>query len=119
MSTQSDYLTKERPLIALEEQISSFCHQDKYTEMAEAFSGFVKAHPGIGYLAFEPIPSEIGDHLVEKTKAPSAFMTFTIRRPTWRDELQRALSEPASFSAFVTSLETEVLDIAKQGKKLS
>jgi hypothetical protein len=119
MSTQSDYLTKERPLVLVEEQIASFCHQDKYAEMADAFSSFVKTHPGIGYLAFEPIPSQIGDHLVEKTKAPSAFMTFTIRRPTWRDELQRALSEPASFQAFVTSLEGEILEIAKQSTKLS
>jgi hypothetical protein len=107
------------PLVAFEDQLSTLCHEDKYREMAESFSNFVKAHSGITYLAFEPIPAKISDHLIKKTKSPSAFMTLTLRKPTWVNELSKSLSDPSAFEANVKSLESEVLEIAKQTKKLN
>ncbi len=119
MSTQTEAKRSDPPLVAFEDQLSAFCDQDKYREMAESFSSFVKAHNGTTYLAFEPIPARISDHLVKKTHSPSAFMTFTLRKPTWVNELSKSLSDPAAFQSCVQSIETDVLEIAKQTKKLS
>jgi len=106
------------PLIAFEAQIAELCNQDKYREMAESFTSFVKEHNGINYLAFEPLPAKIGDHLVKKTHAPSAFMTLTLRHPTWTTELSQKLQDPAAFETFVKSLEADVIEIAGQTKKI-
>jgi hypothetical protein len=122
MNTQTDSKGQahgEPPLVAFEDQLGALCREDKYREMAESFASFVKAHAGITYLAFEPIPAKISDHLIKKTQSPSAFITLTLRKPTWVNELSKSLSDPSAFEANVKSLETEVLEIAKQTKKLS
>lgn len=122
MSTQTEAKGQTRsdpPLIAFEDKLSELCREDKYSEMAESFSTFVKTHTGITYLAFEPIPAKVSDHLIKKTQAPSAFMTMTLRHPTWANELGKSLTDPAAFQNLVKSLESEVVEIAKQTKKLS
>jgi len=106
------------PLIAFEAQIAELCDADKYREIAENFTTFVKDHNGITYLAFEPLPARIGDHLVKKTHAPSAFMTLTLRKPTWATELSQKLADPTAFESFVKSLEADVVEIAKNTTKI-
>ncbi len=118
MTGQTDSVG-DPPLIAFEHQLAELCRQDKYRDMAEGFSTFVKAHNGTSYLAFEPIPEKIRDHLVEKTHSPSAVMTLTLRKPTWVTELRNALADPSAFQNFVMSLEAAATEIAKQTKKLS
>jgi len=105
------------PLIDFEAQIAQLCNADKYREIAESFTNFVKDHNGISYLAFEPLPARIGEHLVKKTQAPSAFMTLTLRKPTWATELGQKLKDPAAFESFVKSLESDVAEIAKSTTK--
>jgi hypothetical protein len=119
MNAQTESERRDPPLVAFEDQLSELCRHDKYREMAESFSSFVKSHAGITYLAFEPIPAKLSDRLVEKTQSLSAFMTFTLRKPTWVNELSKALNDPSSFEASVKAMESEVLEIAKQAKKLS
>ncbi len=120
MNTQANAKTQgEPPLVAFEDQLTEFCHADKYREMAESFASFVAAHKGITYLAFEPIPAKISDHLIKKTQSPSAFITLTLRKPTWVNDLSQSLGDPLAFEANVKALETEVLEIAKQTKKLN
>ncbi len=122
MTTQTDskgQTRSEPPLVAFEDKLSELCREDKYCEMAESFSSFVKAHAGITYLAFEPIPAKVSDHLIKKTQSPSAFMTLTLRKPTWVNELSQSLRDPSAFETCVKSLESEVMEIAKQTKKLS
>lgn len=108
----------EPPLVAFEDQLAALCRQDKYRDMAESFASFVKTHAGTDYLAFEPIPECIRAHLVEKTQAPSAVVTLTLRNPNWVTELHSKLHDPAAFATFVTALETDVTEIAKMTKKL-
>jgi len=107
------------PLAAFDAEISELCREEKYRELAESFSSFVKTHTGTDYLAFEPIPAKVSDYIIKKTQAPSAFITMTLRKPTWVTQLSKSLSDPSAFQAFVQSLEAEVLEIAKQAKKLS
>jgi hypothetical protein len=120
VATDSTWKTSQQPpLTAFEGQLTNLCAQDKYREMAESYLSFVKSHAGTSYLAFEPIPAKVSDHLIKKTQSPSAFITMTLRRPTWETELSKALADPAAFQTFVKSLEADVLAIAKQAKKLS
>ena len=122
MNTQTEAQGQTRsdpPLIAFEDKLSELCREDKYSEMAESFSNFVKTHTGVTYLAFEPIPAKVSDHLIKKTQSPSAFVTMTLRRPTWTNELAKSLSNPTAFQDLVKSLESEVVEIAKQTKKLN
>jgi hypothetical protein len=122
MSIQTDSSAKARldpPLVGFEDQLAEFCRHDQYRQLAESFAQFVKTHAGTAYLAYEPIPARIGQHLIDKTHAPSAFVTLTLRRPTWANELKNALSDPAQFESYVQSLEAAVVDIAKQTKKLN
>jgi hypothetical protein len=107
------------PLVLFEEELAGFCKADKYREMAESFTTFVKSHPGVDYLAAEEVPAKLGDHLVKKYGSSSAFVTFTLRRPTWTTELRKALHDPSGFVSLVQSIETEVQDLTKQTKKLS
>jgi hypothetical protein len=107
----------EPPLVAFEDQLAALCRQDKYRDIAESFAAFVKAHAGTDYLAFEPIPEFIRARLVEKTQAPSAVTTLTLRKPNWVTELHSKLHDPAAFATFVTALEASVTEIAKTTKK--
>lgn len=109
----------EPPLVAFENQLAALCRADKYRDMAESFSSFVKTHAGTSYLAFEPIPERVRDHLVEKTQSPSAVMTLTLRKPTWVTQLRNKLADPAAFADFIATLEADAAEIAKQTKKLS
>jgi hypothetical protein len=117
MNVQSEQTGTQKPLVAFEDEITNLCRDDKYGKIAESFATFVASHPGISYLAFEPIPAKISDHLIKKTHAPAAFMTMTIRKPTWTDELRKALKDPKTLETYVTSLEADVQTIAKQTKK--
>jgi hypothetical protein len=117
MNVQTGQAAAKTALVAFEDEVSVLCRDDKYAKIAESFAAFVTSHPGISYLAFEPIPAKISDHLIQKTHAPAAFMTMTIRRPTWTDELRRALGSPAALQTYVTSLEADVETIAKQSGK--
>jgi hypothetical protein len=107
------------PLVVFEDQLAELCREDKYKEMADGYASFVKTHPGTSYLAFEPIPAKISDHLIAKTQSPSAFVTLTLRKPTWVNEIRKALDAPSAFQAYVASLEAEVQELARQAKKLN
>lgn len=117
--TDSAAATGTPPLIGFEAALAELCRADKYRDMASSYAQFVAAHPGTSYLAFEPIPARIYDHLVEKTHAPSAVTTLTLRKPTWVNGLRRALADPAAFETYVIGLEAEVRELAKQMHKLN
>lgn len=96
------------PLAAFRTLLREFCNDGKYRAMAEAAQRFVAAHPQDGFFVMEAVPTIVGDHIVTKLNAASAFRTYTLRHPTWTTTIRGLVTKPDEFEAFVNSVEAEV-----------
>jgi hypothetical protein len=100
-------------------QIDALIAAEKYQEVAEAYTAFVKEHPTTNYLASEPIPFKL-NVAFSKKYGSSATNTFTLRNTTWASDVKAALKAgPADFAAKVATYEGEVAEIAKTAKKVA
>ncbi|HSI40945.1 MAG TPA: hypothetical protein VLA00_10400 [Xanthobacteraceae bacterium] len=104
------------PLATFLANISVLSRQDDYAGIAKAFAGFTAAHPAVRFLASEPVPARLAEHIVTKTGAPAAFMTYTLQHPTWAEDIKRALGDPAQFAAKAHAIEAEVQTNAAAAK---
>jgi len=99
---------KESPLAAFKTLLREFSKEDKYHVMAEAAQRFIAAHPHDEFFVMEAVPAIIGDHIVTKLHAASAFSTYTLRHPNWTTEIRALITKPDEFEAFARSIEAEV-----------
>jgi len=91
----------------------------KYSEVAQTYAAFVKEHPTTRFLAAEPIPFKMSDHLASEFGS-SATSNFTLRNTTWAEDLKRALDEgPEAFAALAKKYEAEAAAIAKAMPKVA
>lgn len=107
--------TAKPELLAFIDTMSGLIAQDRYADAAAAIADFNRTHHGLAYFIEEALPSRVSDHLLKKTGAHTAFTTFTLRRPNWATELNKASSDPEAFAAFIDTIETEMR--ALSGKK--
>ncbi|MDQ0346339.1 hypothetical protein [Ancylobacter vacuolatus] len=100
-------------------QIDALIGAEKYQEVAEAYTAFVKEHPTTNYLASEPIPFKL--NVAFSTKyGSSATNTFTLRNTTWASDVKAALKAgPSDFAALVAKYEGEIAELAKGAKKVA
>lgn len=96
------------PLAAFRTLLREFCKDGKYHVMAEATQRFVEAHPRDAFFVMEAVPVIVGDHIVTKLHAASAFRNYTLRNPTWTTTIRGLITKPDEFEAFVKSVEAEV-----------
>jgi len=103
--TAADYQKSHHsPLRALPATVAALCDKDETSR----------------YLALEPIPFRISDHLTKKHGSSSAVTTFTLRHPTWASDVQKALDAgPDAFVALMKDIDAQVAEIASKAKKLS
>ncbi|QFR32056.1 hypothetical protein [Ancylobacter sp. TS-1] len=100
-------------------KIDALIGAEKYQEVAETYSAFVKEHPTTNYLASEPIPFKL-NVAFSKKYGSSATNTFTLRNTTWASDVKAALKAgPADFAALVAKYEADVAEIAKSSKKVA
>jgi hypothetical protein len=111
--------THHSPLLPLLAKFDEFTAADQYRGLAESYAAFIAEHGTTRYLASEPVPFKIGDHLSKKYGS-SAFTTYTLRHSTWASDLVNALDKGAdAFVALIGKIEAEVGEIAKKTPKLS
>ncbi|QJP13159.1 hypothetical protein G3545_05540 [Starkeya sp. ORNL1] len=109
--------THHSPLIPLLAKFDELAAADQYRALAETYAAFIKEHETTRYLASEPVPFKISDHLVRKYGS-SSFTTYTLRHATWSSDLRQALDKGAdAFVALLGDIETQVAEIAKGAKK--
>lgn len=120
MTAASEYQkTHHSPLIPLLAKFDELSAGDRYREFAEAYAAFIAGHGTTRYLASEPVPFKIGDHLTKKYGS-SSFTTFTLRHSTWATDVCKALDAgPDEFAAYMSTVEAQVAEIAKGSKKPS
>ncbi|WP_428029702.1 hypothetical protein [Ancylobacter sp.] len=95
-------------------KIDGLIGAEKYQEVAEAYTAFVKEHPTTNYLASEPIPFKLNTAFAKKYGS-SATNTFTLRNTTWASDVKSALKAgPSDFSALVAKYEADIAGIAKK-----
>ncbi|WP_127089294.1 hypothetical protein [Aquabacter cavernae] len=99
-------------LIAFIDSLTGLIAEDRYAEAAAGITAFNKTHHGLAYFIEEALPSRVSDHLLKKTGAHTAFTTFTLRRPNWATELNKATHDPEAFAAFIGTIEAEMRAIA-------
>lgn len=118
--TAADYQkTHHSPLLPLLAKFDELAAADQYRELAETYAAFIKEHETTRYLASEPVPFKVSDHLTKKFGS-SSFTTFTLRHSTWASDLRQALDKgPEAFVALLSTIEGEIAEIAKGAKKLS
>lgn len=96
------------PLAAFRTLLREFCTEGKYRVMAEATQRFVAVHPQDAFFVMEAVPVIVGDHVVTKLNAASAFKAYTLRHPNWTTTIRGLITRPDEFEAFARSIETEV-----------
>lgn len=107
------------PLVPLLAKFDQFAAADDYRGFAEAYEAFIKENSTTRYLATEPVPFKIADHLAKKYGS-SALTTFTLRNSTWASDLAKALNESTdAFAAYMADAEAKIAEIASKTKKLS
>ncbi|TCK31698.1 hypothetical protein EV667_1809 [Ancylobacter aquaticus] len=95
-------------------QIDALIGAEKYLEVAQAYTAFVKEHPTTNYLASEPVPFKLNSAFAKKYGS-SATNTFTLRNTTWASDVKAALKAgPSEFAALIAKYESEIAATAKK-----
>jgi len=94
------------------DQISAHLASGDFAGISALYTTFVTANPRLGFFVEEALPARVKSYLLDATKAPSAFITYTLRHSTWANDLQVNIGDAERFPALLREAESGIRELA-------